>query len=40
MNPTPQFEELAIALITSNPNPSHFTPDFLSAAALSQNIGS
>ena len=34
MNPTPQFEELAIALITSNPNPSHFTPDFLFGSGI------
>ncbi|MEG4506107.1 hypothetical protein QUA81_20895 [Microcoleus sp. F6_B4] len=34
MNPNPQFEELAIALITSNPNPTHFTPDFLFGSGI------
>lgn len=34
MNPTPQFEELAITLITSNPNPTHFTPDFLFGSGI------
>jgi hypothetical protein len=30
MKPIPQFEELAIALIAPNLNPTHFTPEFLS----------
>ncbi|NES95924.1 MAG: hypothetical protein F6K32_11940 [Desertifilum sp. SIO1I2] len=29
MKPTPQFEELVIALIAPNLNPTHFTPEFL-----------
>jgi hypothetical protein len=29
MKPIPQFEELAIAPIAPNLNPTHFTPEFL-----------
>ncbi|XZO03386.1 MAG: hypothetical protein ACM65L_06630 [Microcoleus sp.] len=34
MKPIPQFEELAIALIASNLNPTHFTPDFLFGSGI------
>jgi hypothetical protein len=34
MKPIPQFEELAIALIAPNLNPTHFTPEFLSYSGI------